>query len=230
MGRLNGDQKIGRSLKEIVFGFNDGLVSNVALITGVAAGTQDIFIVILAGFAEMIATCISMGLGEYISMKSQNEYYQHQINLQNKLIKTNPKKQKKALEKIYKSKGLQGNLLKSVINKITSNKKTWSKTLTAEKIGIVKLSKSPKKAGVFMSIAALIGGLLPLIPFLTMTDVFQALKIAVTLSICSVFIAGSLRCHFTGKHWFRSGMENTLVAGIATLATYGIGTWFHGLF
>ena len=101
-------QPNGKYIRPLIFGFNDGTVSNLALVAGLSGAALSNHIVILGGFADMIAGAISMGLGNYIATKSQMEFYRHEYQREQEEIKTVPQLERKEIEALYRKKGFHG--------------------------------------------------------------------------------------------------------------------------
>ncbi|MBI1972969.1 VIT1/CCC1 transporter family protein [Candidatus Woesearchaeota archaeon] len=217
----------GKYIRSLVFGFNDGTVSNLALVAGLSGAVLGNKVVILGGLADMIAGAISMGLGNYIATKSQIEFYRHEYQREKDEIRTVPNLERKEIEQIYRRKGFKGKELTMIVNKITSNKKRWLKVMMEEEIGVSKRSlENPVAVGVMTFFAFLIAAFIPVIPFFFMTTT-QALIIASAVCMSLLFIVGVIKTHYTGRQWLRSGLEMVIIGAIATVASYYLGEVFN---
>jgi vacuolar iron transporter family protein len=211
-------------LREIVLGFNDGLVSMFGLTAGLAGAYAQNSVIAVAGVLGAIAAAISMGLGTYISMKSQKEVYDHEIEREKREMEEVPEIERDEIRQIYREKGFKGKLLEQIVKQITSDKKIWLKVMMEEELGFGKTSfKDPIKGSVLNFFAFLVGAIIPIFPYLIVHTQI-ALITSIIASIGGLFLAGALKGRLTGLHWFRTGFELLLIGVIASAASYYIGT------
>lgn len=211
--------KQGNLLREFIFGLNDGLVSTLSLLAGLSGALISNNIIILGGLAEIVAGSISMGLGAYISTKSEEEYYKSKIEKEKKSIEDIPSIETKELKELYKKKGFNQKEINLIVSRITKHKATWLDILIHEKIGIGENFEDPKKMGLTNGISFIIGGLFPILPFFF----FQAqnpLLLGTIFALIVLFIIGALKSRSTGKNWFKSGLELAIVCLIAASLSY----------
>ena len=210
-------------LREIVFGFNDGLVTVLASVVAVSIAVQEARIVIIAGLAAAFASAISMALGGYLSTKSQIEFYNREIEKEKREIETNPKFERAEIEELCRRKGFKEKEVKIIANRICSNKELWLKTMAEEELGLIQERfDNPKVVGLSIGIADLIAGFIPIIPFFAL-PLGLGLYMSVVFSFFFLFIVGAFKTKFTGKNWFKSGAETLLIGLIATLVSYFLG-------
>lgn len=215
-------------LRPVIFGINDGIVSMIALVAGLAGAALENKVVIIAGLAEMFAGAISMALGEYISLKSELELKKNSRKTEIDEIKDIPETEKKEIEDIYRKKGFKGELLNKVVKTITSNKKVWLDTMMAEELKLGDgFDEDPKETGFFMGLAYVLASLIPLLPFFFL-PINTGLLVAIPLAIITLFFVGSAKSHFTRKTWWKSGLEMVIIGAATTLAGYYIGKAFSG--
>ena len=156
----------GSNLKDIILGGQDGLVNVLGVILGVAVATYETKIIIIAGLAAAFAESISMAAVAYTSTKTALSYYLSQLKKEEQEIKDIPKLERKEIYEIYYKKGFRGKLLDQIVNKITSNKKIWLETMMIEELGMLPQEYSnPSKSAFIVGISAIIGSLIPLLPF-----------------------------------------------------------------
>ncbi|HLC72129.1 MAG TPA: VIT1/CCC1 transporter family protein [Candidatus Nanoarchaeia archaeon] len=219
--------KGGKYMRSLIFGFNDGTVSNLALVAGLSGAMLGSKVVILGGLADMIAGAISMGLGNYIATKSQVEFYRHEYQREKYEIKAMPSLEKREIEELYKKKGFKGKELAMVVHRITSNKKRWLNVMMEEEIGVSKKNiESPIVVGIITFFAFLIAAAIPVIPFVFI-PVGSALLWASVTCMSLLFLVGILKTHYTGRDWLRSGIEMVVIGAIATLTSYYLGEFFN---
>ena len=220
--------KGGSYIREFILGFNDGLVSIFSLVTGVVGAAVSSKIVILAGLAGLTAGATSMGLNNYISSKSQTEFYKSEVERERKEIEKVPKREREEIVAVYKSKGFEGKLLKQVVNKITSDKKTWLKVMVEEELGLFGGDfENPYKIALITGISFIFGALIPIAPYLFISNVSSGLLYSAIASILGLFIVGSAKTMITKKNWLKSGAEMVMVGVLAAGAAYFIGGLFR---
>ena len=215
----------GKFLRHAIFGMNDGIVSTLALLAGLIGAYMDKSVIIIAGMAEMFAGAISMSLGTYISTKSQTEFYKREIKRESEDLDKLPKIERSRVRDIYRKKGFEGKELDKIVDKLTSDRELWLDVLVSEELGLKKSKmENALIAGVVMFVAFVFGAFIPLSSFMFVPTEF-ALKTAVVSSLAILFFAGAGKTHFTGRNWFKSGIEMVVVGAVATFAAFYIGSF-----
>ena len=216
----------GIYLRQFIFGVEDGLIGGLGLITGVSVAAVSPSIILLSGVALMLTQAVSMGAGTYLSIKSQGEYYERVLEQEKREMEEVPEIETEEVREIYRKHGFQGNALKDIVKKITSNKKTWLSVMMAEEFGFTKKTvENPLIATLVMSLSVILGVFVPLIPhfFLTSTP---ALTASIIATIAGLFVFGTAKSIYTKRSWLKSGLEMMAVGGLAALAGYLIGNLF----
>jgi VIT1/CCC1 family predicted Fe2+/Mn2+ transporter len=216
----------GGNLRAAVFGINDGLVSNASLILGVAGASSDPRVVVLSGVAGMAAGAFAMAAGEYVSVQSQRELYEHQIALERDELKQYPEAEAQELALIYAAKGLPKKEAGRLAQRLVADPEHALDTLAREELGLNPAELgSPLGAAVssFVSFAA--GAVLPLAPFLLMTAT-AALPAAIGVTAVALFIVGATLSLFTGRNAAFSGLRMLALGAAAGAITYAIGRLF----
>ncbi|MBI1978734.1 MAG: VIT1/CCC1 transporter family protein [Candidatus Aenigmarchaeota archaeon] len=217
----------GQHIRDFIFGFNDGIITTLAIVAALTATGISNLIIIFAGMANILADGISMSLGGYISSKSQVEVYKKIKGRERKEIEKSPDAEREEIMHIYMQKGFRGKTLEKIVKTITSKKERWLDVMMKEELGLVESSyPNPLKVGIIIFIAFLIGGGIPLVPYF-FNDVNTALIIALTSSFASIFILGSLKSMFTQIGWLRSGLEMLVIGVFAASVAYFIGGAVH---
>jgi VIT1/CCC1 family predicted Fe2+/Mn2+ transporter len=210
-------------LRAAVFGINDGLVSNASLILGIAGASNDKHFILLSGIAGLLAGAFSMGAGEYISMRSQREMFEHQINLEKEELEEYPTAEAAELALIYEAKGLSKMEAQEVSEKLIADPDRALDTLAREELGLnPEQLGSPWGAMISSFSFFAIGAMIPLCPFLFLND-STSIIISVALTGMALFIVGSALSLFTGKKIWWGGLRMLLIGGAAGSATYLIG-------
>ncbi len=215
----------GNALRAAVLGANDGLVSNLSLVMGVA-GAADLngSAILIAGFAGLLAGAISMALGEWLSVQSSRELYTRQINVERAEIAASPDEEVEELALIYQSRGLSETQARQMARSIMSDPINAVDTLAREELGV-----DPEELGGSAWVAAMtsfllfaIGAIIPVSPFLFMQGL-NAVGVSIALSAVGLFAIGSAITLFTGRSVLFSGFRQVLFGLVAAAVTFTIG-------
>jgi vacuolar iron transporter family protein len=213
----------GGWLRPAVFGASDGLVSNLALIAGVAGGTQgdSSTAVVLAGFAGLAAGAFSMAVGEYTSVASQSEAAAHEVEKERREIIANPEGETRELAAMYVQKGVDAELAHEVARQIHEDVDRAVKVHAREEFGVDPHDlASPMLAAGSSFVAFALGALVPLVPYL-----FGATNLmpGLIITLGALFGAGAVVTQVTTRPWWYGGVRQMLMGGIAAAITYGVG-------
>ena len=214
------------TLRAGVFGVNDGLVSNTCLVMGVAGAAVDPSVLILTGVAGLLAGAFSMAAGEYISMLSQKEMFQHQIAQEKDELERYPEAEAEELALLYAARGVPLAEARDVAKKLIANPVQALDTLAREELGLNPDDLgSPTGAAISSFIAFSIGASLPIIPFLL--GLPHGVAIAAVISGTALFIVGAMLSLFSGRSALIGGLRMLLIGSAAAAATYFIGSLFN---
>jgi VIT1/CCC1 family predicted Fe2+/Mn2+ transporter len=201
----------------------DGLVSNVALIAGVAGGTQGdgTTAVVLAGLAGLSAGAFSMAVGEYNSVASQSEAAEHEINKERREIARNEAAEIAELAGMYVKKGLEPRLAQEVARQIHKDPETAVAVHAMEEFGIDPEDlASPMLAAVSSFVAFAVGAIVPVLPYLLGASTIWP---SMVLTLVALFVAGALVTQVTSRPWWFGGLRMMLLGGGAAGITYLVG-------
>ena len=214
----------GNALRAAVLGGNDGLVSNFSLVMGIAGATNGGSGVLLAGIAGLLAGALSMSLGEWISVKSSQELYENQMQLELEELETNPEGEQKEIALIYMAKGIPEQQAHEMAAGIMSDKGHAHQFLVTEELQInpEELKGSAMEAAVYSFILFGIGAIIPVFPFF-FTKGTPAIAISVAVSAAGLFLIGAAITLFTGKNIWFSGFRQVMFGLVAAAITFGIG-------
>jgi VIT1/CCC1 family predicted Fe2+/Mn2+ transporter len=217
----------GTRLSEVILGGQDGLVNVLGVILGVAAASQEIRIVLAAGLAATFAESISMAAVAYTSKVAERDYYEKELAREKFEIKTVPDLEREEIRQIYREKGFKGKLLEDIVKVITSNEKIWLETMMSDELKLSPVEKKrPITAAFVVGISAVIGSLVPLMPFFFL-KVHEGIIISMVMSAVTLFIVGAIKAYMTIGNWGRSGLEMTIIGMLSALAGYAIGLLFQ---
>jgi len=213
----------GGNLRAAVFGINDGLVSNLSLILGVAGASSNAGFILLSGIAGLLAGAFSMAAGEYVSVRAQREMYEHQIGLEQAELDEYPDEEAEELALIYAARGMNREDAHALAKRIIADPRQALDTLAREELGLnPEELGSPWGAALssFFSFGA--GALVPLLPFLFARG-DGALIAAVAMTAVALFGVGSMISLFTGRSAARDGLRMLAIGGGAGAVTYFVG-------
>ena len=214
----------GNAIRAAVLGGNDGLVSNFSLVMGIAGATSGQQGVLLAGVAGLLAGALSMALGEWISVKSSQELYENQMQIEMEELETNPEGEMRELSLIYIAKGIPEEQAKQMAAEIMKDKDQAHEILVKEELGInaEELRGSAFEAAIYSFILFSIGAVVPVLPFI-FTDGTKAILMSVSFSAIGLFLIGAAITLFTGKNVWFSGLRQVFFGLAAAAITFGIG-------
>jgi VIT1/CCC1 family predicted Fe2+/Mn2+ transporter len=221
-----GWHRVGRSgtLRAVIFGVSDGLVSNLALVMGVAGASHgEGSFVLLAGIAGLLAGAFSMAAGEYISMQSQRELFERQIALERAELEAMPEEEQAELAGIYRSKGFTESEANTIAERMFRDKEHALDTLVREELGLDPDELgSTWGAAIGSFIAFAVGAVIPVLPYLVM-EATSAFLPAIGLSVAALFAVGAGVSLLTGRSLLFSGSRQVLIGAAAAIVTYLVG-------
>lgn len=220
---------IRTKIRDAVFGTQDGLVSTLGALTGIAAGTQSEQAVIVAGFVIVAVESLSMAAGTYLSSKSQRQYLQKLLDEEWESITNNPEQERQELLEMYRQRGFKDNEIQLIAKRLFANKRWLLEDMAHKELGIsLDRLEEPVSNAFVMGISYVVGGAIPVLPYF-----FFPISIAMPMSIActavGLFVLGSAKGRLVNQSWWKSGLEMLLVAGLASVVGYGIGLFAGGL-
>ncbi|WP_327404790.1 VIT1/CCC1 transporter family protein [Streptomyces sp. NBC_01288] len=214
----------GGWLRPAVFGAMDGLVSNLALMTGVVGGAVSHQTVVITGLAGLAAGAFSMAAGEYTSVASQCELVEAELEVERRELRRHPEDEEGELASLYVSRGVEPALAREVARQLSRDPEQALEIHAREELGIDPGDlPSPLVAAVSSFGAFALGALLPLLPFLLGAT---ALWPALLLALVGLFGCGAVVARVTARTWWFSGLRQLVLGGAAAGVTYALGTLF----
>ena len=215
---------LGGGLRAAVFGVNDGLISNVSLVLGVAGSGAASGYVLTAGVAGLLAGALSMAAGEYVSVRSQREMYEYQIALEREELAEYPQEEAEELALIYQARGVALEQAREVSRALLANPQAALDVLAREELGLNPDDLgSPWRAAASSFVAFALGAAVPLVPFLGGFTGTHATVTAVAITLVSLFAVGLGLSLFTGRDAVRSALRMVLIGGGAGAVSYLVG-------
>jgi VIT1/CCC1 family predicted Fe2+/Mn2+ transporter len=212
----------GGWLRAAVFGAMDGLVTNIALVSGVGGGGADRHTIILTGMAGLVAGAFSMALGEFASVDTQNDAVASEVAVEREEIRIHPNAERAELARMYEQMGLTRPTAEAMAREVHANPELALKVHVAQELGVdVDEQPSPWVAAVSSFTCFAVGGLIPLISFLLG---YSSLPLALVIGAVGLFALGALTSRFTTRGWLLSGVRQLGFGALAAGATYVVGS------
>ncbi|WP_315758349.1 MULTISPECIES: VIT1/CCC1 transporter family protein [unclassified Bradyrhizobium] len=214
-------------VRDVVIGMADGLTVPFALAAGLSAAVAKTDVIVTAGLAEVVAGAIAMGLGGYLAARSDAEHYAAEEKREHDEIEHLRGREVEEVAAIFRGYGLEGQALTTVVDAIASDRKRWVDFMMRFELGLER--PDPKRApvsAVTIGGSYVIGGLIPLIPYMLAPDISSALRISVVATGIALLIFGAIKGHFTGVNKIKSALQTALVGGLAAGAAF----WLAHLF
>ena len=211
-------------LRPIVFGANDGLVSNLALVMGVVGANPAPGIIVLAGVAGLLAGAFSMGVGEYVSVQSQRELLEYQIAFQRKQLREVPDQERAILSAIYLKRGFSPDEANRFTDSVFADPDHAVRQLIFEEVGLDERSiGSPWSAAIGSFLAFTLGALIPLVPYLVSSGT-PALVASLGCSLVALLLLGLGISWLTRRSALFSATRQVVLGAAAAAVTYAVGS------
>lgn len=217
------------SIENFVYGAIDGTVTTFAVVAGVVGASLPSSIIVILGLANLFADGFSMAIGNYLAVKTQNEYIAKARKREEWEIDNLIEEEKEEIRQIYAKKGFKEELLEEVVLIITGRRKVWLDTMMREELGLIENKTNPLDNAVNTFVGFNLIGIIPLLPFLFIyaleldlitSSIFLYSALATAISF---FLIGSIRGKVVEKPILRSGFNTLLIGGIAAGVSYGVG-------
>lgn len=221
----------GGMVGNIVYGFNDGLTANFGLVAGVIAATSDVSTILVTGIVGTVADSLSMGASGYLAAKSEQEVYEHEIEVEKEEIRLMPDIEEDELALIYETRGIPKEQARELAQEVMSDPERALEEKIQSELKIGEAHTTPLNEGWITGLATAVGAFIPVAPFL-FTQGMPAIWISFTLAMMSHFAVGAARSFFTGRGLFRSGIDMFVVglgvAGVGYLVGKLLEHFFFG--
>jgi VIT1/CCC1 family predicted Fe2+/Mn2+ transporter len=217
----------GNALRAAVLGANDGLVSNLSLVMGVAGADLAPKAILLTGIAGLLAGSLSMAMGEWLSVQSARELFEHQIRIEREELIAFPEEEREELELIYRAKGVPADTAQELADRLIREGAPALETLVREELAIdpEELGGSAWEAAIASFLLFSIGAIVPVLPYIAWGEIPAAVA-SVVLSGLALFLLGAGITVITGRSALRSGLRQVLIGLAAAAITFGVGRLF----
>ncbi len=222
--------KLGEYIHDIVYGANDGIITTFAVVSGVAGAHLSPTVVIILGYANVLADGLSMGLGNYLSIKSKEDNYNRLLKEELKEIDEIPHIEREEIREIYEAKGFAGPELDLVVERITSNRKVWADTMMREEHGLSPEDvEFPALHGFMTFISFLIFGSIPITPYVLPIDDASRFPAAVVATGIALLVVGFFRSWVTRERMYKGPLEILVIGMTCAAASYAVGMFLRNL-
>lgn len=214
-------------LPDAVLGGIDGGVTTFAIVSGAVGGEFSGAVIVVLGFANLLADGFSMAASNYLGTKSEREGVEKARRVEERHITKIPEGEREEIRQVFSNKGFEGEILDRVVDVITSDRKLWVDTMLTEEHNLQLVGRSPLRAALATFLAFLTVGLIPLLPFLaTGLEANQRFLFSSILTAFAFLGVGFVKGRALARPMFKSGIETLLVGGLAAALAYGMG---HGI-
>ncbi len=208
-------------VRDWIYGGIDGAVTTFAVVSGVAGARLAATIVLILGFANLIADGFSMAASNFLGTRAEQDDYRRLREIELRHIELVPEGEREEIRHIYQAKGFEGEELDKAVELITSDKERWVQTMLTEEYGLPAEIRSPWKAAASTFSAFAICGMVPILPFLW--GFRSGFEISCVLTGAVFFAIGAVKSVWSTSGWLRSGLETLLVGALAAILAYGTG-------
>lgn len=214
-------------VRDFIYGGVDGAVTTFAIVSGVSGAELSPAIVLILGFANLVADGFSMAASSYLATRAEIDDYRRLERIEYRHIAVAPEGEREEVRQIYREKGFEGDDLEKAVDLITADNERWVKTMLTEEYGLPAEIRSPWKAGSATFAAFILCGLVPLLPFLFGAG--SSFLVSCIMTGITFFLIGSFKSRWSTHGWFRSGTETLLVGSLAAAMAYFVGVLLKGI-
>ncbi len=211
------------TVRDIVIGMSDGLTVPFALAAGLSGAVASTKVVVTAGFAEIAAGAIAMGLGGFLAARTDQQHYESELAREKQEVRDLPDKERQEVAEIFTSYGLTPEQAAPVVAALAADEKRWIDFMMKFELGLEPVApKRARNSALTIAASYIGGGLIPLTPYMIVPDAGHAVLWSVACTLVALLIFGAVKARFTGIHMLRGGLQTAVIGGIAAGAAYGI--------
>ena len=219
----------GNYIQDIVYGANDGIVTTFAVVSGVEGAQLAPYVVVIMGFANVFADGLSMGLGNYLSIRSKRDNYRRILKEELNEIRDIPEIEREEIREVYRAKGFSGADLETVTRVITSNKDVWADTMMREEHGLAaEDTDRPAVHGLVTFAAFILFGSIPVLSYILPIGETQRFPVTIISTVVALLVVGLLRSWVTRERIFRGPLEILSIGTLCAAAAYLVGAALRG--
>lgn len=214
------------SVRDVVIGMADGLTVPFALAAGLSGAVNSAGVIVVAGLAEIAAGSIAMGLGGYLAARTDREHYASERAREFREIREMPAAERLEVATVFRGYGLDDAQAAPVVSAICSDPDRWVDFMMRYELGLE--SPDPRRAvrsALTIGLSYVVGGLVPLVPYMTTGDVLKGLAVSAAVTLLALFAFGAVKGRLTGINPLIGGLQTVGIGGIAAAAAFGIARW-----
>jgi VIT1/CCC1 family predicted Fe2+/Mn2+ transporter len=216
------------TVRDVVIGMADGLTVPFALAAGLAATVSSSRVVVIAGLAEIAAGALAMGLGGWLAARTDAEHYDSEHRRETHETHEMPERERAEIAEIFHGYGLSGEPLRQVVNTIAADRERWVDFMMRFELGLERPDPGRAAASALtIGLAYLAGGLVPLLPYMVVSDLARALPVSVVVTLAVLLGFGALKGRLTGVAPLKAGLQTMGVGGLAAAAAFAV-VWLVG--
>lgn len=216
----------GEAVRDVVIGMSDGLTVPFALAAGLTGAISQTHLIVTAGFAEIAAGSIAMGLGGYLAARGDAEHYAHEQAREEHEIVTIPEAEAEEVREIFQSYGIAAEECAPIIDSLRQRPKDWVAFMMRFELGLEQPEPSRAwRSALTIALAYVGGGVIPLSAYLLLSDAQSALRLSVVVTLVALAVFGGIKGRFTGVPVVRSTLQTSVIGGLAAAAAFGIARW-----
>ncbi|MES2432018.1 MAG: VIT1/CCC1 transporter family protein [Bacteroidota bacterium] len=220
--------KSSAALRDIVIGMSDGLTVPFALAAGLSGAVLTSNIIVIAGIAEIAAGSIAMGLGGYLSGKTENDHYKSEVRREYDEIENLRHKEIEETKEFFANIGLSSSLQEQATEEIAQDKDRWVNFMMKYELGLEKPDpKRATKSALNIGLSYVVGGIIPLSPYFFISEPMQALKISAIATLICLFVFGYFKSRITGINPWLGAIRVTMIGAMAAAAAFGVAKLFE---
>jgi len=211
----------GDTVRDVVIGMSDGLTVPFALAAGLSGALASSHLIVIGGLAEIAAGAIAMGLGGYLAAKSDRDHFLNEQKREMQEVIEKPEQEKREVEEIFKTYGLEDRDIVPLLEKFQIDPKAWVNFMMRFELGIEEPDPGRAKLSAFtIGLSYIIGGLIPLSPYIVQENVQTALFISCIITLGALAVFGYIKGKFTGNHPLVSALQTLLIGGLAASVAF----------
>lgn len=216
-------------ISDIVIGMSDGLTVPFALAAGLSGAVSSTGIIVIAGIAEIAAGSIAMGLGGYLSGKTEQDHYSNEVKREYYEVENLRHREIAETKEFFANLGLSEELQDQATQEVARDKDKWVEFMMKYELGLDKPDpKRATKSAMNIGLSYVVGGLVPLSPYFFVESPLTGLKFSVVATLICLFIFGWFKSKITGVHPFRGALKVTMIGAMAAAAAFGVAKIFEG--
>jgi VIT1/CCC1 family predicted Fe2+/Mn2+ transporter len=211
------------TVRDIVIGMADGLTVPFALAAGLSGTVSNTTIIVVAGIAEIAAGSIAMGLGGYLAARTDRDHYLSEVERETRETVEVPGKERDEVADVFRGYGMSDQDIAPVVQAIASDQKRWVDFMMRFELGLEEPDpKRARNSAATIAISYILGGLVPLAPYMLFRELYTALGWSVAVTLVALFVFGYVKGRLTGISPLRGGLQTVVIGGLASAAAFGL--------